>query len=41
MAFAAVTLFTILLYVPWFKSGVDWTRRALVRGVKSLLPRSG
>ena len=41
MAFAAVTLFTILLYVPPFRALVDRTRRVVVQGMKSLLPRRG
>ena len=36
MGFAAVTLFTILLYVPAFKTAVQSVRGAVVGGVKSL-----
>jgi putative tricarboxylic transport membrane protein len=39
MALAALTLFTILLYVPWFKSLVQQLTGALGTVFKSLLPR--
>ena len=39
MAFAAVTIFTILLYVPAFKAGVLRTRGAAVGAVRSLFGR--
>ena len=41
MAFAAVTLFTILLYVPAFKKGVDRARGAAGNGLKALFARRG
>jgi putative tricarboxylic transport membrane protein len=37
--FAAVTIFTVLLYVPVFRRVVDRTRIALVGAVRSLLQR--
>jgi hypothetical protein len=36
-----VTLFTILLYVPAFKSAVQRTQGALGSGMRSLLGRRG
>ncbi len=39
MAFAAVTIFTILLYVPAFKTRVRWVAAATGSGLKSLLGR--
>jgi putative tricarboxylic transport membrane protein len=39
MVFAAVTIFTILLYVPTFKTLVDRTRSACAGGLKSLFKR--
>ncbi|NML46659.1 tripartite tricarboxylate transporter permease [Ramlibacter sp. G-1-2-2] len=39
MAFAAVTIFTILLYVPAFKGAVVRTRAAVTDGVRSLFAR--
>ena len=38
MVFAAVTLFTILLYVPGFKAGINWVRSALVPRVRGSTP---
>jgi putative tricarboxylic transport membrane protein len=40
IGFAAVTLFTILLYVPAFKAAVQRAQGALGRGVRALLGRS-
>jgi putative tricarboxylic transport membrane protein len=39
MAFAAVTIFTILLYVPPFKAGVLRVRSAIVGAVRGIWPR--
>ena len=39
MVFAAVTIFTILLYVPAFKAGVKRTTGAAKAGLRSLMPR--
>ncbi|TFY98335.1 tripartite tricarboxylate transporter permease [Ramlibacter humi] len=39
MVFAAVTIFTILLYVPQFKSAVNRVKAAAFGGVRSLLGR--
>jgi putative tricarboxylic transport membrane protein len=39
LAFAAVTIFTILLYVPFFKAGVRRVRTGLSAGVRSLFAR--
>lgn len=36
LAFALVTIFTILLYVPPFKRGVVWLKDATLGGIKSL-----
>jgi putative tricarboxylic transport membrane protein len=41
MAFAAVTLFTILLYVPAFKTAVARARGAAGSGIKALFARRG
>jgi putative tricarboxylic transport membrane protein len=41
MAFAAVTLFTILLYVPAFKTAFDRARGAAGSGIKALFARRG
>jgi hypothetical protein len=39
MAFAAVTLFTILLYVPPFKRAVNGVRSAIGDAVRGLFAR--
>jgi putative tricarboxylic transport membrane protein len=39
LAFAAVTIFTILLYVPPVKAGVSRVRAAVSAGVRSLFAR--
>jgi putative tricarboxylic transport membrane protein len=39
MAFAAVTIFTILLYVPPFKAGVNRAKAALFGGVRGMVGR--
>ena len=39
MVLAAVTLFTVLMYVPPFRAAVQQVRAALVRGARRLLPR--
>ncbi len=41
MVFAAITIFTILLYVPPFKAGVRRVTGALGGAVRSLLPQRG
>jgi hypothetical protein len=41
MAFAAVTLFMFLMYVPAFKMAVDRTRAAAGNGIKALFARRG
>jgi len=38
MVFAAVTIFTILLYVPAFNALVQRSRKAISAGLKSLVP---
>ena len=39
LAFAVVTIFTILMYVPPFKRAVNRVTGAVGSGVRSLLPR--
>jgi putative tricarboxylic transport membrane protein len=39
MCFAAVTIFTILLYVPAFKNGVMRVRGAVAGGVRLMFTR--
>ena len=41
MGFAAVTLFTILLYVPAFKAGVQRVQGGVADGLRSLFARRG
>jgi putative tricarboxylic transport membrane protein len=41
MAFAAVTLFMFLMYVPAFKAAVERTRTAAANGIKALFARRG
>ncbi|RYY73915.1 MAG: transporter, partial [Comamonadaceae bacterium] len=40
LAFAAVTIFTILLYVPAFKAGVNRVKAAAMHGVRSAFGRA-
>jgi putative tricarboxylic transport membrane protein len=39
LAFAAVTIFTILLYVPAFKAGVNRGKALAAQGVRALFAR--
>jgi hypothetical protein len=39
MAFAAVTIFTLLLYVKPFKAGIVRVRGAIVNGARMLFAR--
>ena len=40
MGFAAITVFTILLYVPAFKAAVQGTQGAIGSGLRSVLGRN-
>jgi putative tricarboxylic transport membrane protein len=39
LAFALVTIFTVLLYVPPFKRGVNRVKDAIFGGVRAMLAR--